>query len=863
MEAPDLRAYGLSREGGRECGAKTWCELALAMVCISFFLVDLWVHCKGVGVWKTFRYKWTRLFVLLLAFDVMGMLWPVARVLIVSGIVRCFPIVYFSRKARNATLDYLRTVPSILQWIAVEYVTILVFACFGVVLFANIDQQGISGQDAFLSFKKAFISLYALSLTVNDPDVYLPYYHLHTWNVALFVVFLVLSFFLLHNIILARVFQIYSFKLKETALKRNEYRDTALVLAFQFLQGKDGQTGTISRALVAYMLQQLLPWYSREKNAALMDYVDRHMAEGGDSACYDLERFSLLMTAVGDDRLHTVRATASYSRRTQQLLDFLAVSEFVLAVGIIVQYWHYFYSVWFWGAMSVFRLTFILDMVYGVRQVESLKYYVRSNTHKCKLLALTCFLVAMGSAVFALLSEDGDVATLEAEQSTSKKVASLFLLLASSFDVFCLANRISEYAALLKVFKDLLVPAFLGQATVIFTLMHVFCYLGMYFFGGRIEASQAHWAALPVPASLYYLLNFNTYREGMLTLFMLMVVNNWNLISEQFVAVTHPAAYVYFMAFQVLMVTVALSCITSFFITHLSSQLEEELERERRKKSDEMVEGEEGYEEGGGGGRRRLPRKLRWGAWGGRRGRSKERVGTEGRGEEERRNSTGRGGEEEEFEPGLKEATGGGPASSSLSSSIPTPLPLPARPTRFRMEKRVTSGGLVLRNEQPVAAVQYRRLLDIMVREKGRKSGYCFVKEKRHKSQREIIQRSLSFARITQPYPDIESRILQMCEEMSMKEKKLRKPLRDDEGLIDFSRSSSFSSDPTVGKEGGRGREGKLEEEEEEEDGAVKACVVVPGAFPHPLEEAKALHVRVYLLTEGEASLAYCQIQEE
>jgi len=55
----------------------------------------------------------------------------------------------------------------------VEYVTILVFACFGVVLFANIDQQGISGQDAFLSFKKAFISLYALSLTVNDPDVYL------------------------------------------------------------------------------------------------------------------------------------------------------------------------------------------------------------------------------------------------------------------------------------------------------------------------------------------------------------------------------------------------------------------------------------------------------------------------------------------------------------------------------------------------------------------------------------------------------------------------------------------------------------------------------------------------------------------
>jgi len=40
-----------------------------------------------------------------------------------------------------------------------------------------------------------------------------------------------------------------------------------------------------------------------------------------------------------------------------------------------------------------------------------------------------------------------------------------------------------------QVFKELLVPAFLGQATVIFTLMHLFCYLGMYLFGGRVSAS--------------------------------------------------------------------------------------------------------------------------------------------------------------------------------------------------------------------------------------------------------------------------------------------------------------------------------------------------------------------------------------
>jgi len=144
-------------------------------------------------------------------------------------------------------------------------------------------------------------------------------------------------------------------------------RQDALVLAFQSLLGKDDTTGTISKELVAYVLQRLLPWYSSEKIAALMKFVDRVRREGGreggrrsrgfgdlqlsissvaqclfphtlfltsltrppslppslpppppqdnnedDDSSYDFDRFSLLMTAVGDDRLHTVRATVTY-----------------------------------------------------------------------------------------------------------------------------------------------------------------------------------------------------------------------------------------------------------------------------------------------------------------------------------------------------------------------------------------------------------------------------------------------------------------------------------------------------------------------------------------------------------------------
>lgn len=41
----------------------------------------------------------------------------------------------------------------------------------------------------------------------------------------------------------------------------------------------------------------------------------------------------------------------------------------------------------------------------------------------------------------------------------------------------------------------------------------------------------------PPPKSHHNRLNFNTYKEGMMTLFILLVVNDWNIISGNFVQV--------------------------------------------------------------------------------------------------------------------------------------------------------------------------------------------------------------------------------------------------------------------------------------------------------------------------------------
>lgn len=56
---------------------------------------------------------------------------------------------------------------------ALELFVVLIYSCLCVVLYAHMDAAGGTGQTAFQDLGQAFISLYSLSLTVNDPDIYL------------------------------------------------------------------------------------------------------------------------------------------------------------------------------------------------------------------------------------------------------------------------------------------------------------------------------------------------------------------------------------------------------------------------------------------------------------------------------------------------------------------------------------------------------------------------------------------------------------------------------------------------------------------------------------------------------------------
>lgn len=72
-----------------------------------------------------------------------------------------------------------------------------------------------------------------------------------------------------------------------------------------------------------------------------------------------------------------------------------------------------------------------------------------------------------------------------------------------------------------------------GPCLLTFITLHLFCYLGIYLWEGKV----GEWLN-GRGGEYYYLLNFNSYGEGLVTLFNLMVVNDWNQIAKVFTAVS-------------------------------------------------------------------------------------------------------------------------------------------------------------------------------------------------------------------------------------------------------------------------------------------------------------------------------------
>ncbi|KAF6155837.1 hypothetical protein GIB67_039168 [Kingdonia uniflora] len=94
-----------------------------------------------------------------------------------------------------------------------------------------------------------------------------------------------------------------------------------------------------------------------------------------------------------------------------------------------------------------------------------------------------------------------------------------------------LLMRVQRYRAFVATFLAL-IPSLMPYLGTIFCILCVYCSLGVQIFGGIVNAGNPDLEESALSDNDYLLFNFNDYPNGMVTLFNLLVMGNWQIWME-------------------------------------------------------------------------------------------------------------------------------------------------------------------------------------------------------------------------------------------------------------------------------------------------------------------------------------------
>ena len=115
---------------------------------------------------------------------------------------------------------------------------------------------------------------------------------------------------------------------------------------------------------------------------------------------------------------------------------------------------------------------------------------------------------------------------------------------------------------------------FISAMISLFIVFFIYVQIGMIIFGGRINIySTAIDDSVP---GLYYLLNFNSFGAGMITLYHIMIVNNWFVTVKMYTNVFESTLpRVFFVSFWCIVVLIVLNVVVSIVLDIYDSVFDE------------------------------------------------------------------------------------------------------------------------------------------------------------------------------------------------------------------------------------------------------------------------------------------------
>ncbi len=140
--------------------------------------------------------------------------------------------------------------------------------------------------------------------------------------------------------------------------------------------------------------------------------------------------------------------------------------------------------------------------------------------------------------------------------------------------------EVNSLRIIIQTCSNMIIPMSI-MASVVMIIYYFFALIGMMLFGGLIRNDLPFLQQSTEIPSTYHLDNFNDFFSSLVTLFTLMVVNNWYVQVQMFVLVTNPYVRYYFIAFWYFSVIIGINIFVAFTLDMYASV--ERLNQERVK----------------------------------------------------------------------------------------------------------------------------------------------------------------------------------------------------------------------------------------------------------------------------------------
>jgi hypothetical protein len=223
---------------------------------------------------------------------------------------------------------------------------------------------------------------------------------------------------------------------------------------------------------------------------------------------------------------------------------------------------------------------FVIELYLKIFGYGFLRYW-RSVLNQIDFFAINMslvFLIYQGKFTCYDLPEGYKCVGGSLSQVNSNNMTSTALMVKghSSIANFVTIFRLIRILRLLRVLRSVrvelrvvskLAPLFSRFFGVLFFFFYVFAVVGMEFFAGAMHYSIPDVAKSSYGLAQYYMNRFDNVYLTFMTLFELMVVNNWNIIMEGYVAATETEwVRVYFIAWFLVIVVVVMNVCAGFII---------------------------------------------------------------------------------------------------------------------------------------------------------------------------------------------------------------------------------------------------------------------------------------------------------